>query len=364
MIAASAAYVGTRLEEFPSTPTQPRLVFPSYVQANARIGARYESWTGSLFVDNMFNKRGIVGGRPVGRGVLLLRSLHSTTHGRSKRYSAFLMICFSSEGAFRRVLVRGRDRLFAHPRLFITHLNPFVAALTLFFTMTYWCGAVAAGLDPGLLAGMKWRQIGPFRGGRVVAVTGVPGDPTTWYFGAVAGGVWKSTNVGATWKPMFDEQKISSVGAIAVADSDHNVLYVGTGEACPRGDISYGDGVYKSVDGGRTWKNLGLRDTRHIGAVIVHPKDPDIVLVAALGHAFGPTTNAACSEPLTAGAVGPGCCTRIGTRAPLMSLLIRITPTSSMPRCGRCVDSLGIFPAVEWAPASISPQTPVSRGSS
>ena len=98
------------------------------------------------------------------------------------------------------------------------------------------------GSTPGLLAGMKWRQMGPFRGGRVVAVTGVAGDPTTWYFGAVAGGVWKSTDVGATWKPMLDEEKISSVGAIAVADSDHNVLYVGTGEACPRGDISYGEG--------------------------------------------------------------------------------------------------------------------------
>jgi photosystem II stability/assembly factor-like uncharacterized protein len=148
--------------------------------------------------------------------------------------------------------------------------------------------AVAADVNPALLDGMKWRQIGPFRGGRVVAVSGVPGDPATWYFGGVAGGVWKSTDVGASWKPVFDDQKISSIGAIAVADSDHNVVYVGTGEACPRGNISYGDGVYKSVDAGRTWKNLGLRDTRHIGAVIVHPKNPDIVLVAALGHAFGP----------------------------------------------------------------------------
>jgi photosystem II stability/assembly factor-like uncharacterized protein len=145
-----------------------------------------------------------------------------------------------------------------------------------------------ADLNPALLAGMKWRQIGPFRGGRVLAVTGVPGDPATWYFGSAAGGVWKSTDVGATWKPVFDDQKIASVGAIAVADSDHNVLYVGTGEACTRGNITYGDGVYKSLDAGRTWKNLGLKDTRHIGAVIVHPKNPDIALVAALGHAFGP----------------------------------------------------------------------------
>jgi len=168
----------------------------------------------------------------------------------------------------------------------------FLACLLLFAalapTWSVVAGSVAPGLDPKTLAGMKWRQIGPFRGGRVVAVSGVPGDPATWYFGGVAGGVWKSTDAGSSWQPMFDEQKISSIGAIAVADADHNVIYVGTGEACPRGNISYGDGVYKSTDAGRTWKNMGLRDTRQIGAVIVDPRNPDIVLVAALGHAFGP----------------------------------------------------------------------------
>ena len=148
--------------------------------------------------------------------------------------------------------------------------------------------AFGADVDPAYLGGMKWRQIGPFRGGRVVAVSGVTGDPMTWYFGGVGGGVWKSTDVGASWKPVFDSQKISSIGAIAVADSDPNVIYVGTGEACPRGNISYGDGVYKSVDAGRTWTHVGLSDTRHIGALIVNPHDPNIVLVAALGHAFGP----------------------------------------------------------------------------
>jgi len=165
-------------------------------------------------------------------------------------------------------------------------LSSTVLALLLFALS--WPVTCAADIDPALLAGMKWRQIGPFRGGRVLAVTGVPGDPATWYFGAVAGGVWKSTDAGASWKPVFDDQKIASIGAIAVADSDHNVLYVGTGEACTRGNITYGDGVYRSVDAGRTWKNIGLRDTRQIGAVIVHPKNPDVVLVAALGHAFGP----------------------------------------------------------------------------
>src|ERR1700722_2970179 len=99
--------------------------------------------------------------------------------------------------------------------------------------MVEYAESVASQINPDLFGGMKWRQIGPFRGGRVVAVSGVAGDPTTWYFGAVAGGVWKSTDVGASWKPVFDAQRISSIGAIAVADSDHNVIYVGTGEACP-----------------------------------------------------------------------------------------------------------------------------------
>lgn len=136
--------------------------------------------------------------------------------------------------------------------------------------------------------GMKWRLIGPFRGGRVLAVTGVPGDPNTYYFGAVAGGVWKSTDAGLDWTPMFDKEHISSIGAIAVAESDPNVIYVGTGESCLRGDISFGDGVYKSVDAGKNWTHLGLRDSRHIAKVIVDPHNPDVVFVAALGHAYGP----------------------------------------------------------------------------
>jgi photosystem II stability/assembly factor-like uncharacterized protein len=142
--------------------------------------------------------------------------------------------------------------------------------------------------DQNLFKEMKWRLVGPFRGGRALAVTGVAGEPNLYYFGAVAGGVWKSVDSGANWRPLFDQQPIASIGAIAVADSDHNVIYVGSGEACIRGNISYGDGVYKSTDGGKTWKNVGLRDTRHIGAIIVHPRNPDIALVAALGHAYGP----------------------------------------------------------------------------
>jgi len=141
-----------------------------------------------------------------------------------------------------------------------------------------------------LFNALAWRGIGPYRGGRALAVAGIPGDATTFYFGAVAGGVWRTTDAGATWVPLTDDTRISSVGALAIAPSNPKIIYVGTGEAAPRGDMTYGDGVYESTDGGKTWRNVGLEDTRQIGALIIDPHDPDIVLVAALGHAFGPNT--------------------------------------------------------------------------
>jgi len=135
---------------------------------------------------------------------------------------------------------------------------------------------------------MEYRLVGPFRGGRVVAVSGVVGQNDTYYFGGVAGGIWKTTNGGLTWKPIFDKQKNSSpaIGAIAVAESDPNVIYAGTGEACVRGNIVGGNGVYKSIDAGKTWKSVGLGDTHAIGRLIVDPKNPDVAFVAALGHPF------------------------------------------------------------------------------
>ncbi len=135
---------------------------------------------------------------------------------------------------------------------------------------------------------LQYRLIGPFRGGRVVAVAGVVGQPDTYYMGAVAGGVWKTTDGGLNWKPIFDKTKDASpaIGAIAVSESDPNVIYVGTGEACVRGNIVGGNGVYKSIDAGVTWKFVGLGDTHAVGRLIVNPKNPDIAFVAALGHPF------------------------------------------------------------------------------
>jgi len=135
---------------------------------------------------------------------------------------------------------------------------------------------------------MHWRLIGPFRGGRVLAVAGIPGDPATFYFGAVDGGVWRTRNAGVTWEPLFDAQPIASIGALAVAPSNPRIIYAGTGEASIRSDITFGAGVYRSSDGGTTWEHRGLDDTRHIGRVLVDPRNADIVWVAALGHAYGP----------------------------------------------------------------------------
>lgn len=142
--------------------------------------------------------------------------------------------------------------------------------------------------DSALFSGMRWRLIGPFRGGRVLAVTGVRGQPNVFYFGAVGGGVWKTNDAGRVWTPIFDNQPVASIGAIAVAPSNPSILYVGSGEADMRSDITYGNGMYKSFDAGRTWTPIGLRDTRQIGRILVDPRNPDVVFVAALGHSYGP----------------------------------------------------------------------------
>ncbi|HEX5708832.1 MAG TPA: hypothetical protein VFX96_16150, partial [Pyrinomonadaceae bacterium] len=136
---------------------------------------------------------------------------------------------------------------------------------------------------------LAYRQIGPFRGGRVTAVAGVPTQPFVYYFGATGGGVWKTSDGGVNWEPVSDAHfKTGSVGGIGVSESDPNVVYVGMGESPIRGNVSHGDGMYKSTDAGKTWRKIGLEDTRHIARVRVHPRNPDLVYVAALGHTFGP----------------------------------------------------------------------------
>ena len=157
------------------------------------------------------------------------------------------------------------------------------------FWLAWASGAgLAQGVPTSMYGDLQWRLIGPFRGGRTVAASGIPGNGTTFFFGAVDGGVWKTSNAGVTWEPLFDGQLVASIGALAVAPSNPQVIYAGTGESDIRTDLASGDGVYRSADGGKTWANVGLRETRQISRIVVNPKDPDIVYVGALGHAYGP----------------------------------------------------------------------------
>ncbi|MGC1499669.1 MAG: glycoside hydrolase, partial [Terriglobales bacterium] len=149
-------------------------------------------------------------------------------------------------------------------------------------------GGVAQSVSPDLFDGLRWRLIGPFRGGRAVAVAGVPGDSTTFYFGGVDGGVWKTGDAGVVWTPIFDGQPIASIGALAVAPSNSKIIYAGTGESDIRSDLSSGNGIYKSLDGGRKWSHVGLDNTRQISRIVVDARDPQVVYVGALGHAYGP----------------------------------------------------------------------------
>ena len=143
-------------------------------------------------------------------------------------------------------------------------------------------------VSPQLFSGLHWRLVGPFRAGRVVAVSGVSGSATTYYFGGVDGGVWKTTDAGTVWQPIFDEEPVASIGAVAVAPSDAKIIYAGTGESDIRSNLASGDGVYRSDDAGATWKHVGLDDSRQISRILVDPSDPQTVYVGALGHAYGP----------------------------------------------------------------------------
>jgi photosystem II stability/assembly factor-like uncharacterized protein len=144
--------------------------------------------------------------------------------------------------------------------------------------------------DSKLYSEMRWRCIGPFRGGRTVAIVGVPQQPNVFYMAAVNGGVWKTTDFGNTWFPIFDEQSSGSIGALAIAPSDPNIVYAGSGEGLQRPDLAVGDGLYKSNDAGKTWTHLGLRDAQQIAAIVIDPRNADHVFVSVQGHPYGPNT--------------------------------------------------------------------------
>ena len=145
-----------------------------------------------------------------------------------------------------------------------------------------------AQVDPRLYQELRWRMIGPFRGGRTVGATGIPGHPNEFLIGVCNGGVWKTNDFGRTWRPIFDDQPTGSIGAVAVAPSNPDVIYVGSGEGIQRPDLSVGNGMYKSVDGGKHWTHLGLEDAQQINSIVVDPHNPDRVFVGVLGHPYGP----------------------------------------------------------------------------
>jgi photosystem II stability/assembly factor-like uncharacterized protein len=154
--------------------------------------------------------------------------------------------------------------------------------------LLFLAGTLGAQVDPAIYGELRWRHIGPFRGGRTVAAAGVPSQPNVFYIGVNNGGVWKSTDYGRIWIPIFDDQPTGSIGAITIAPSDPNIIYVGSGEGLQRPDLSTGDGIYKSVDAGKSWQHLGLRDGQQIPMIAVDPRDPNRLYVAVLGHPYGP----------------------------------------------------------------------------
>ncbi len=182
------------------------------------------------------------------------------------------------------------------------HRPYFHQSFSALFLLLVAASAVAQSVPPQLMSGLKWRLIGPFRGGRVVAVAGVPGDSRTFYFGSVNGGIWKTTDAGTVWRPIFDNQPVGSMGAIAVAPADPKTIYAGTGESDIRSDLSSGNGVYKSSDGGSTWTHVGLEDTRQISRIVIDPRDPETVYVGALGHAYGPNEQRGVYKSIDGGA--------------------------------------------------------------
>ena len=168
--------------------------------------------------------------------------------------------------------------------------NPFPRTILFAIAITFLPHTLPAQVDTAVFSALKWREIGPFRGGRSDAVAGSSGRPWEYYFGTTGGGVFKTTDGGMTWAPVTDKYFGGSIGAIAISESNPDIVYVGTGEEDIRGNVTHGDGVWKSTDAGKTWTYVGLGDSRQIGRIRVHPKNPDVVYVAALGHTWGPNS--------------------------------------------------------------------------
>src|SRR5262245_10100912 len=171
-------------------------------------------------------------------------------------------------------------------RFLLNRATPVLAMAAAVLSSLWAVVGAQAPYDTKLYSGLSWRMLGPFRGGRVDSVTGVPGRPNEFYMGTANGGVWKTIDAGRVWLPIFDSQPVASIGALAVAPSAPDTIYVGSGESTLRDSMGYGNGMYKSTDAGKTWTHIGLDDTQHIGRIAVDPKNANIVFVAAIGHLY------------------------------------------------------------------------------
>ena len=189
-------------------------------------------------------------------------------------------------------------------------------------------GGAASSIDSMILKALQWRSIGPERGGRSIAVSGVKGRPKEAYFGAVGGGLWKTIDGGETWLPVTDGQiKSASVGAVAVSETNPDIVFIGMGESCIRGNIMPGDGVYKSTDAGKTWTHVGFAGSQAISKIRIHPTNPDIVFVASFGKYGAEATSAASSRAPTAARRGSASCSATTRPAPSISRSIARTRT-------------------------------------
>ena len=212
-------------------------------------------------------------------------------------------------------------------------------------------------LDPNLYSNLRWRMLGPFRAGRVNAVSGVAGQPDTFYFGSVGGGLWKSQNSGRTWTPTFDSTNVASIGAIGIAPSNSEVIYVGTGEADMRDSIAFGNGVYKSSDAGKTWKHLGLENTKQIGCIIVDPKNPNTVFVAALGNVYAPNPDRGVYRSRDGAPRGKKFFSKMTTSARSTWLSIHWIPKLSTQHSGMC----GVHRGLSTRPRMVRAQASSNR---
>ena len=188
--------------------------------------------------------------------------------------------------------------------------------------------------DPALYQELRWRSIGPFRAGRTVAISGIPSQPNVFYMAPNNGGVWKTTDAGRTWTPIFDDQPTGSIGALAIAPSNPDIIYVGSGEGLRRPDLSVGDGIYKSTDAGRTWQHVGLHDAQQIANIIVDPKDPNRPLSRLSDILMARMLSAAYSAPSTEARRGKKFSTKTRTPAPSTSSSIPATHKLFLPPCG------------------------------